>query len=124
MRSYAGYNNVGLDEDMCVCVLPNKDQTSVQAAPTNPAKSDGKKGNICPSPASDINSTDDDPDMRCKLLLYNSIKQVLGGQLAQLATVGSLLPPDTSRFRLGYRIREWTRPNLQAAAFVLWSDCM
>lgn len=65
---------------MCVCLLPNKDQTSVQTA--NPAKSDGKKGNICPSPVSDINTADDNPDMWCKLLLYNSIKQVLS-QLAQ-----------------------------------------
>lgn len=60
-----------------MCVFPNKDQTSVQTVPINPAKSDGKKGNICPSPVSDINTADDDPDMWCKLLLYNSIKQVL-----------------------------------------------
>lgn len=58
-----------------VCQLPNKDQTSVQTAPANPAKSDGKKSNICPSPVSDINTC---PDMWCKMLLYNSIKQVLG----------------------------------------------
>ena len=53
---------------MCVCLLPNKDQTSVQTAPAVPAKNDGKKGNICPSPVSDINRSDGDPDMWCKVL--------------------------------------------------------
>ncbi len=52
---------------VCVCPLPNKDQTSVQTALANPAKSDGKIGNICPSPVSDINTTDDNSDMWCML---------------------------------------------------------
>lgn len=83
---------------MCVnvCPLPNKDSTNVQTAPANPAKSDGgKKGNICPSPVSHINTADDDPHTCCKLLLYNSIKQVLGpaGSGARGLAVGSEPPP-------------------------------
>lgn len=81
---------------MCVnvCPLPNKDSTNVQTAPANPAKSDGgkKKGNICPSPVSHINTADDDPHTCCKLLLYNSIKQVLG-PAGSGAAVGSEPPP-------------------------------
>lgn len=77
---------------MCVCPLPNKDPTSVQTAPANPAKSDGKKGNICPSPVSHINTADDNPHTCCKLLLYNSIKQLLR-PAGSGAAVGSLLPP-------------------------------
>lgn len=48
----------------------------------DPAKSDRKKGNFCPSPVSDINTTDDNPDMWCTVLLHSSIKQVLS-QLAR-----------------------------------------
>lgn len=124
MRSYAGCNNVGLDEDECVCVFPNKDQTSVQTVPINPAKSDGKKGNICPSPVSDINTADDDPDMWCKLLLYNSIKQVLR-QLAQRPQWGLYYHrtlPDSDWDRESGSGGGQTRR--QRAAFVLRGNCM
>lgn len=94
MQSYSGCNNTGLDED--AFLLPNKD--SVRTAPVNPANSNGRKSNICPSPVSDINTTDGSPDMWCRLLLHNSIKQVLS-QLAQGWRGGPSLAPDTSRFR-------------------------
>lgn len=47
--------------DESVHVLPNKDSTSVGRVPENAAKSDRKKGNICPSPVSDFNKLGDDP---------------------------------------------------------------
>lgn len=63
--------------DESVRVLPNKDSTSVGRVPENAAKSDRKKGNICPSPVSDFNTLGGDPHTCSELLLYNSNKQVL-----------------------------------------------
>lgn len=50
--------------DESVRVLPNKDSTSVGRVPENAAKSNRKKGNICPSPVSDFNTLGDDPHTR------------------------------------------------------------
>lgn len=63
--------------DESVRVLPNKDSTSVGRVPETAAKSDKKKGNICPSPVSHFNTLGDDPHTCSELLLYNSVKQVL-----------------------------------------------
>ena len=83
---------------VCVCVcFQIKTRQVFRQLPQILPRVTGKKGNICPSPVSDINTSDDDPDMWCKLLLYNSIKQVLG-PAGSAAAVGSLPPPDTSRF--------------------------
>lgn len=72
---------------VCVCVLPNKDQTSIQIASANPAKSDGKIGNICPSPVWDINTSDEGPNKT-------------GPQPAgPVNAPGSLLPADTQSGR-------------------------
>lgn len=66
-------------------MLPNKD-SSVGRVPENAAKSDSKKGNICPSPVSDSNTLGDDPHTCSELLLSNSNR--FWSQLARRAAPG------------------------------------
>ena len=112
---YAGFNNVDLNE----CVPPNTDQTSAQTPPSNPAKSDGKKRQRV-SPVSDTAATDDDADMQVSH--YCRSHTGLSSHWLQ-AGWENLVSADTS-IRPRERIRGWKRPNLRAAAFVLWGNCM
>lgn len=124
MWSFAGCSNIVWMKGR-VCLLPNKDPTSVHTAPANPAKSDGKRDNICPSPVSDSNSADDDPHTCFKLLLYNSIKPALwpagsGAALGFFTTI--------SHIQIQNEIEnqgvERRQPYLKAPAFVLWCRCL